>query len=317
MKPHENITGRIKNRMIDIALRNRRMIKKIPLLESAAKWIYFRTQLSESVSDRRDMVYLGDNRALTRTIFGHKMFVDTRDYSITPHILLDGYWEILITGFFKKIIREGMTVVEVGSNIGYYTLLASYLVGAHGKVYAFEANPDVFNTLFRNVEINDFMDRVTLVNKAVIDKSQKLKFNQLKYYHGSSSIIKDKTYLGKYVDEAKTIDVDATSIDEYFGGRDIKVDVMKIDAEGAEGLIFKGMRKLLEKNPNVKIICEFVPSLISTTGIDPRQFLEELKDYGFRLRVINKALIEEVSVDRILGSPYCELFLDREEKLRL
>lgn len=328
---HESIPGRIKGTMMDIALRNRRTIRKIPLLGSAAKLVYYRMQPSESVLESgnsprvipsqsssgrdsgRDMIYLGDNRALTRTVFGQKMFVDTRDYSLAPHILLDGYWEMWITKFYEKILNEGMTVVEVGCNIGYYTLLEAAKIGASGKLYAFEANPDVFNTLFRNIEINGFLDRVTPVNKAVIDKSRKLKFHKLKHHHGSSSIMEDKAYLELYVDEVDRIEVDAISLDEYFADKDTKIDIIKMDAEGSEGLIFKGMRKLLQKSPDIKIICEFVPGVISTTGIDPRQFLEELKGYGFRLRIINTdSKLEDISVDQLLKASYCELFLSKE-----
>lgn len=242
------------------------------------------------------------------------MFVDTRDLSLAPHILLDGYWEMWITKFFKGVIKEGMTVVEIGTNIGYYTLLAASQIGGGGRLYAFEANPAVFDILFQNMNINGFLDRVTLVNKAVLDKSGKLEFHILKRHHGSSSIIGfDKELLKKqYRDEIETIEVEAVSLDEYFLNKDMKIDVIKMDAEGSEGLIFKGMKRLLKNNPAIKIICEFTPCLISPTGIEPKDFLEEITNYGFKFRIINTdSTAVDISIDELLKIPSCELFLTR------
>ncbi|NWG32603.1 MAG: FkbM family methyltransferase [Rhodocyclaceae bacterium] len=267
----------------------------------------------EEIKEKRGMVYLGNNKALTRTIFGQKMYVDTRDLSLAPHILLDGYWEMWITKFFKRIICEGMIVVEVGANIGYYTLLIASQIGSRGRLYAFEANPEVFDILFCNINVNGFMDRTILVNKAAVDKSQKLKFHKCKRFHGSSSIIElNEEFLKRYRDEIETIEVDTVSLDEYFIDKDMKVDIIKMDAEGAEALIFKGMRNLLEKNLTVKIICEFAPRMIIATGIQPRQFLEEITDYGFKLRFINTdSNAVDITIDELMEIPHCDLYLSR------
>jgi len=261
----------------------------------------------------RDMVYLGDNRALTRTMWGHKMFVDTRDISLAPHILLDGYWEMWITKFFMDTVKEGMTVVEVGSNIGYYTLIAASRIGPQGKVYAFEANPQVFEILFRNIEINGFLGWVTLVNKAAMDKSGSLKFHRSKHHHAGGSIVPfSDEFLTETREESETIEVEAVSLDEYFADQETKVDAMKIDAEGAEPFIFKGMRRLLSSNRDIKIIFEFTPTLYASQGLDPRAFLNDLMSQGFKVKHINpQSQLEEMSIERLLEIPLCEVFLER------
>jgi len=261
----------------------------------------------------RDMVYLGNNRALTRTVWGHKMFLDTRDVSLTPHLLLDGYWEMWITKFFMGIIREGMTIVEVGSNIGYYTLLAASRVGVHGKVYVFEANPSVFEILYRNMEINGFLDRVSLVNKAVMDKSGCVKFHRRKYHQGSGSIVPySDNFLREIRDESETIEVEAISLDEYFADQNFKIDVIKIDAEGVEPSIFKGMKGLLSRNRDIKIICEFTPTLYALQGHDPLVFLNDIRDQGFKARYINsKSELEDISIVSSLELVVCDVFIER------
>lgn len=77
-----------------------------------------RTRSSPSNTSNRMAVYLGNSRAITRTIYGHKIYVDTRDHSLTPHLLVDGNWEDWITKVFRSVVRDGMKVVDVGANIG-------------------------------------------------------------------------------------------------------------------------------------------------------------------------------------------------------
>lgn len=261
----------------------------------------------------RNMVCLGNNRALTRTTWGHKMFLDSRDVSVTPHLLLDGYWELWITKFFMRILREGMTVVEVGANIGYYTILAASRVGVHGKVYAFEANPQVFDILYRNIEVNGFLDRVTLVNKTVIDKSGSLQFHCPKYHQADGSIVPFSDKLLKEIrEERETIKVEAVSLDEYFSQQHEKIDILKIDAEGSEPLIFKGMKKLLASNSDIKIVCEFTPPNYKEQGLDPKAFLNEIIKQGFKVKLINlQSKLENISTERLLEIPYSELFIER------
>ena len=82
---------------------------------------------------RNSSIYLGNNIALTKTIYGQKMYVDTRDQSLTPHILLDGDWEGNITKVFLANVKSGMHVVDIGANVGYYSLLAGRKIGKNGK----------------------------------------------------------------------------------------------------------------------------------------------------------------------------------------
>ena len=120
-----------------------------------------------AVANNRIAVYVGDNLALTRTIYDHKIYVDTRDLALAPHILLDGYWEQWITNVFLSVVQPGMRVIEIGANMGWYSLLAAANIGPAGKLLSFEANPRMAEILRRNISINGFLDRAQVVNKAV------------------------------------------------------------------------------------------------------------------------------------------------------
>lgn len=297
-------------------------IKKIPVVRAMAEKYFWRLSGlemhpgAERNTMHRDLLYLGDYRALTRTVFGHKMFVDTRDISIAPHLCLDGQWEPQITKVFLETLQEGMNVLEVGANIGYYTVLAATRIGKSGKIYSFEANPEIFEILLHNIAVNGLLERAELINKAVSNKSGTIKFHTLNRLRGASNITGfSQEILNKYGDEVKVIEVEALSLDEYFNNKDVGIDVIKIDAEGSEALILKGMRKLLAHNPHITIISEFAPSFISATGEDPAQFLEEIMSLGFKLKVIGPGSeLRETSVDELLamaGTNICELFLAR------
>ena len=116
---------------------------------------------------RQPQTYLGDHTLLMQTIFGHAMYLDSRDISLTPHLLRQGCWEPDVTRFFLRIVKPGMRVVEVGANVGYYTLLACSLVGPTGRVTAFEANPAAVTLTRRSLLVNGFRDRATIVEMAV------------------------------------------------------------------------------------------------------------------------------------------------------
>ncbi|MGB3615615.1 MAG: FkbM family methyltransferase, partial [Elainellaceae cyanobacterium] len=126
---------------------------------------------------RAQSVYLGNRQALTHTSWGGKLIVNTDDISLSPHLLSEGKWEPWVTRVFQQQITPGMTVVDVGANIGYYTTLAASLVTQTGHVYGFEASPDLSRILWKNANINGMSDQVTVVNKAVYDRTTTLQFS--------------------------------------------------------------------------------------------------------------------------------------------
>jgi predicted methyltransferase len=97
-------------------------------------------------------VYVGGNRVLTTTVHGQSLFVDSRGLSLSPQIILDGSWEPGVTQALRSLVKLGMTIVEIGANIGYFTTLPGRLVGPRGCVRAFEANPKIFDLLTESID---------------------------------------------------------------------------------------------------------------------------------------------------------------------
>lgn len=258
----------------------------------------------------RPMCYLGGHTALTKTIYGHKVYVDTRDRSVAAHLLMDGFWEPWITDVFMRQLRPRATVVEVGANFGFYTLLAASIVGPHGRVVAFEANTDTYRLLEASVEVNGFTDRCQLVPKAVSDKPGSLTFYKAIEHLAGSGVGNPAAH-----SPAETVSselVEAVSLDAFLADDPRPVDFLKIDAEGSEPAIFRGAQQLLRRSPRLEGIIEFSPSLIADAGDDAGGLARDLLAQGFTLQVIDPAgLVPVRSVEDALSHGHCEILMTR------
>jgi FkbM family methyltransferase len=207
-----------------------------------------------------------------------KMLVDTSDVSITPALFTKNY-EMQETKFFKGIVKEGMTVVDIGAHIGSYTLLASRQVGVSGKVYAFEPNPTNFNLLLRNIKLNH-INNVVAVNKAVSNTNDSHRLFIDRKFSGSHSLAVNNL---ETKDKAESIIVETMTLDSYFD--DTRIDLIKIDAQGAEGLILEGGYKTFKNTAS--ILMEFWAYGIRNFGHKPEELLEKLYKLGFKSYAIN------------------------------
>lgn len=256
---------------------------------------------------------MGNNSALVRTVYGTKLLLNTNDIGIAPRLILDGVWEPEITNFCLKRIRKGMNILEVGSNIGWFTTLAGKKIGDNGHLYAFEANPNVIHYLTKNVEINGLKSIVTIIPKAAYNSDCKIQFNALKNHIGGSGIINyHPDHLKEWQDEVETFKIDAVKIDNL---KEIKkIDFIKIDAEGSELFVMEGMQKLIKNNPNVEIVCEFFADNIRKSGTDPKDFLKKIeKEFGFNIYIITgSSKIKRIKTEELLERREAEIFLTKE-----
>jgi FkbM family methyltransferase len=210
---------------------------------------------------------------------GNKMYVDSKDKAMATPLLMDSY-EIHETALFKREIRENMLVVDIGANTGYYSLIAAKLVGSNGKVYAFEPEPANYQTLIRHIQINGYTNIVP-VQKAISNQCGKTKLFLSEVNPGEPSFCERNIS-----EKAGFLEVDTITLDEFL--QDSKVDFIKIDAQGAEGCILEGARRIL-KDSKLKILMEFWPDGLKNMGTDPLELLHKMQEAGFKIEVIGKA----------------------------
>lgn len=210
---------------------------------------------------------------------GHTLYVDARDTSSAPYLIMHGYWDPPLSGALEQTLKEGMVFVDVGAYIGYFSLFAARIVGKRGRVIAFEPDEHNFSLLEKNVEKNGYSN-IETIKKAVSNKDGAAYFYLKKENLSAHTLAKERNTI--------EVEVETTTLDSFFG-KNRRVDVIKIDVEGAEPAVFQGMQSLVQANKKIKLIFEFYPRAIERFGYSPEQFLHDLKNAGFSLyRIADK-----------------------------
>ncbi len=240
------------------------------------------------------------------------------DEGIAPFLVVDKVYEPFTTELLKMSVKHSMVVIDVGANIGYHTLIAGKLVGKKGKVYAFEPQPYSYELLTKNIALNNLANIMPL-QKAVSREAGKSKLFYTSAHLGASSFsdanIPDKI--------SKCIEVDTVSLDEFFKKeiRETKIHFMKIDTQGAEGLVLDGAKEIL-KHHALKVIMEFWPYGLKNMGCNPAELLHRLRVYGFSLKIIEekRKRLTEIDIPQLLktcsvaknGKADVNLWLEKE-----
>src|SRR5690349_6453088 len=125
-----------------------------------------------AIRRRVQTVALNDRIILARILGKHKIFLRAEDLGFACHLMLDGFWEMWLTQFLARQVEAGMTVIDVGANFGYYTLLFSEGVGERGRVLAVEPNPLAIHLLERTVALNGFSGRAEIIPNALGERHE-------------------------------------------------------------------------------------------------------------------------------------------------
>ena len=209
------------------------------------------------------------------TIFGSRIAGNTRDM-IQQYIYYFGVWEPNLTCWIAQRLAPGDSVIDVGANIGYFSLLASKLVGNTGAVVAIEASPEIFSALRSNLERNR-ANNVRAVNLAVSDHKGTVKLFRGPHHNiGLTTIFDDLGYDFECEVEAAALS-DILTPEEIQNARFIKIDV-----EGAEWPVVAGMGPLLNRcRHDLEIMVEINPEPLARQGKQPDDILSIFFDSGF------------------------------------
>ncbi|MFJ9211048.1 FkbM family methyltransferase [Streptomyces sp. NPDC102264] len=215
---------------------------------------------------------------VVRSRFGARFAVDTQDL-IQRYLYMFGVWEPHMTRWLQSRLRPGDTFIDVGANIGYYSVLASGLVGDEGQVVAIEASPDFHRKLLQQVQLNE-RGNVRAVNGAVSDSRKTLTFVLASSANmGANSIV---PYDGP---AESSFEIEARSLPELLESDEIaRARVIKIDVEGAEGPVVRGMVPMLDKlRPDAEITAEVSPDRMAQLGDSAEELLTTMREHGFHV----------------------------------
>ncbi|HEX8474137.1 MAG TPA: FkbM family methyltransferase [Pyrinomonadaceae bacterium] len=206
-----------------------------------------------------------------------RFICDLRD-DIAREACFMGYYEPQETALVRHLLRPGMCFVDVGANWGYFTLLAADLVGKHGRILAIEPHPMLFSLLERNISKN-MLPHVTALSVAVADREGEMNLagfrdedansGTSRLTHAPSSTVPNFRVATRLLEPL---------LDEY-GARE--VDLIKIDIEGAEGLVLATMSEGLRRAHYKHILLELHPAALAEQGTSPRAIIEHVLSFGY------------------------------------
>tara|TARA_B100001765_G_scaffold213909_1_gene180690 strand:- start:890 stop:1768 length:879 start_codon:yes stop_codon:yes gene_type:complete len=213
-------------------------------------------------------------------VFGNKLFLSKKGLALA--ISHYGTYEELEAKIMEEKIKVGNIVVDVGANIGLHALNMARIVGNTGQVFAFEPEPSNFKILEKNVKINNYQN-IILEQKAIGDKHGKTTLYQSDHPGRHRIFPQTKDAIGK-------VQVDYTSLDKYFLDSNLvdKINFIKIDVEGLEFGVLKGMENILNKNNKIKILFELMPKNTIEAGFSPIELLNYLTSHNFKIYCIDE-----------------------------
>lgn len=176
----------------------------------------------------------------------------------------------------RNLVRPGMSVLDIGAHIGYYTDILSRLVKAEGRVHAIEASPENFPILKRNLAAKN-RHNVTVHHAAVSDRSGMIKL-YVSPGHSNHSVV------AGYTDSHETVDVQSVRLDEFFPNQ--VFDFIKMDVEGHEPHVLDGMRELIKRSPSLTMLIEYNPIALSKVHPSPKILLDLLTELGIEYQAV-------------------------------
>jgi FkbM family methyltransferase len=210
--------------------------------------------------------------------------------------------------YLKKIVMPGQIVVDVGANIGIYSVVLAKWVGKQGHVFAFEPAPDNIKLLRKTIKLNQF-DNITITQKAISNKPGIASFYLVDGI--SSHSLMD---YGKSIDK---IDVEVETLDNFFQDYEKPIDFIKIDAEGYDFKVILGMQNIISKTQNLSLFVEFDPKRLIKIGDSPQDLLRFMLNNRFSVKdlITNEMITSddiEKTVERYMGEPhYTDLLCEK------
>ncbi len=213
-------------------------------------------------------------------IDGYTFRVEAADFGVTLELESTGAYEPLTRRTLSSLLGPGMTFVDIGAHVGLFAVPASQWVSPEGQVFAFEPHPGNRSLLEENIAAND-CPGVTVIPSAVSDQVGSVSLHVSAFNTGDHQLF--GTHRGR-----RTVEVQCTTLDDFFQSG-TRINIIKMDVQGAEGAAFRGMRRVLADNPSIVIIWELSPSQLRSAGDDAAAVLQWLVDAGFDLSLIDDA----------------------------
>jgi FkbM family methyltransferase len=214
-----------------------------------------------------------DEEIVCRSVHGSRFRVRPSDF-VENRLCFFGSWEPAVTQQFESLIQPGDVVIDVGANIGYYSVLSSKLVGSKGRVYALEPSASIRARLEANLRLNS-CNNVTVLPFGAWHETGTAKLNLVDGNRGSSTI-------GSTENSHQSEQIHLKRLDEMIPQSEWeRIRLIKIDVEGAELSAVQGAEKILNQASHIEVICEVCPERMEAVGGACLELLHLMQGHGF------------------------------------
>ncbi|MDF3092561.1 MULTISPECIES: FkbM family methyltransferase [Burkholderia] len=267
-----------------------------------------RIEIYSHATARRVAVNCGNGAVLVRTEAGFALCAEN-DHALLASLLETGELERGTRLLIEKLVEPGNCFIDVGANIGLHTLAAARSMQGQGKIIAFEPFGPTKALLERSVWMNGFASLVEIHQAAVSNETGHHKlFLGATSGHHSLFPLDERTST-----DTEPVEVSVVKIDDIVPATQ-KVDLLKIDAEGAELQVIESAAGLIERNTELAIIVEFGPAHLKRTGIAPGDWLNAFAAHGLQYRAINSVsgVLEHWTIENLLACDSINLLFSRK-----
>jgi len=277
---------------------------------------------------------IADPSYIIEKIDDYTFFLDNNDKTQVEIFSKEKSYEKGTVKILKRLLKKGMNVINIGANIGYFTVIIAKEVSPSGQVFAFEPSPITAQLLRKNIKINN-CENVQVFTKAITNTIGKSNL-----WQAASSVhnfvskkgldeiekIQRLSLLGinqevKDVEKIREkFEVDTTTIDNFVQQKNRPIDFLVMDAEGSEKYILDGMENTLKQNPHLDIITEYNPYTFELAGSTGESFLDKITELGFEIFQIdeNSETIQPILKNKLIVDfkfpRYTNLYLTKNKK---
>lgn len=267
-----------------------------------------RLRIMEHFNQGGRATYVGGGLVLVKCVVrGTQIvfYVHGDDRLLSPWFITSGGYETELTDFFVRTLRPDDRCIDVGANFGWFTCLFARFA-PRGRVIGIEPDPTTFELLRDNIHANGLPAIAKAMQAAVADQAGPVTLHRRLRRAGNTSITRaSDAFVAKLGEPpAERFEVAGTTLDALAATLDGRVDVVKVDVEGAEPLVFRGATEMIARNPQIQIVMEWSPVQIRGAGFDVAEFLDSLQAMQLRFFDIDSGTPRPLSKDEVLGLDY-------------
>jgi FkbM family methyltransferase len=211
-----------------------------------------------------------------------KIYIPPKDLTVGKTVAENKSYEPHVTQELVPLLQPGTVFLDIGANLGYYSLLAASLIGSHGKVIACEPNPDNCRYLKRSIRVNGF-ENIEILPYGAAEREGTLKV----YPHlanSTSHVVDSGRSLPKEYG-TKFYLIKSIVLDDVLADKE-RIDLIKMDIDGGEPRALEGLRGIIRRHRPV-LFLEFCPELIRLISqVKPETFLDQINGFGYDLYIL-------------------------------